>query len=225
MAVYERTWRRYLGELTPLRWRWLVVTRSTPSPTPSPRGSSPPFTPSVSCRRWSGLLFIYFSHNVSPAPAARDAPRFDECPDRQVLHAPLLLAGAAGLSGSGHRVAEPHRRRSVEQRPPALSQPSHRPARVRAWQDGGAGDPAVTDDLGHGSPPSSFSRPTSRAAVGLENYRIGMAYLGRARRLDRRDLDADPGDLGLGPIQTSRPGRPLRHHSSSWPALARRSTR
>ena len=27
MAVYERTWRRYLGELTPLRWRWLVVTR------------------------------------------------------------------------------------------------------------------------------------------------------------------------------------------------------
>ena len=27
MAVYERTWRRYTGPLTPLRGRFLVVTR------------------------------------------------------------------------------------------------------------------------------------------------------------------------------------------------------
>jgi len=56
MAVYERTWRRYLGELTPLRWRWLVVTRSRLFTA----FYALCFLPSV-----VGIFFIYLSHNLS----------------------------------------------------------------------------------------------------------------------------------------------------------------
>jgi ABC-2 type transport system permease protein len=64
MAVYERTWRRYSGELTPLRWRWLVVTRYALADAFASRLFTAfyaiCFLPSV-----VGLFFIYLSHNMS----------------------------------------------------------------------------------------------------------------------------------------------------------------
>ena len=64
MAVYERTWRRYQGELTPLPWRFLVVTRYALSDAFASRLFTALyavcFLPSV-----IGLFFIYFSHNAS----------------------------------------------------------------------------------------------------------------------------------------------------------------
>ncbi len=63
MAVYERTWRRYLGELTPLRWRWLVVTRYALADAFASRLFTAfyalCFLPSV-----VGIFFIYLSHNL-----------------------------------------------------------------------------------------------------------------------------------------------------------------
>jgi ABC-2 type transport system permease protein len=63
MAVYERTWRRYLGELTPLRWRWLVVTRYALADAFASRLFTAfyaiCFLPSV-----VGIFFIYLSHNI-----------------------------------------------------------------------------------------------------------------------------------------------------------------
>jgi ABC-2 type transport system permease protein len=64
MAVYERTWRRYSGELTPVRWRWLVVTRYAISDAFASRLFTAFYAlcylPSV-----AGIFFIYLSHNVS----------------------------------------------------------------------------------------------------------------------------------------------------------------
>jgi ABC-2 type transport system permease protein len=64
MAVYERTWRRYVGELTPVRWRWLVVTRYALADAFASRLFTAfyalCFLPSV-----VGIFFIYLSHNVS----------------------------------------------------------------------------------------------------------------------------------------------------------------
>jgi len=64
MAVYERTWRRYLGDLTPLRWRWLVVTRYALADAFASRLFTAfyalCFLPSV-----VGIVFIYLSHNLS----------------------------------------------------------------------------------------------------------------------------------------------------------------
>lgn len=64
MAVYERTWRRYRGELTPLRWRWLVVTRYALADAFASRLFTAfyalCFLPSV-----VGIFFIYLSHNLS----------------------------------------------------------------------------------------------------------------------------------------------------------------
>jgi ABC-2 type transport system permease protein len=63
MAVYERTWRRYRGELTPIRWRWLVVTRYALADAFASRLFTAfyaiCFLPSV-----GGLFFIYLSHNL-----------------------------------------------------------------------------------------------------------------------------------------------------------------
>jgi ABC-2 type transport system permease protein len=64
MAVYERTWRRYAGELTPVRWRWLVVTRYALADAFASRLFTAfyaiCFLPSV-----VGIFFIYLSHNLS----------------------------------------------------------------------------------------------------------------------------------------------------------------
>jgi len=64
MAVYERTWRRYAGELTPLRLRFLVVTRYALADAFASRLFTAfyaiCFLPSV-----TGLFFIYLSHNLS----------------------------------------------------------------------------------------------------------------------------------------------------------------
>jgi ABC-type transport system involved in multi-copper enzyme maturation permease subunit len=64
MAVYERTWRRYQGELTPLRLRWLVVTRYALADAFASRLFTAfyalCFLPSV-----VGIFFIYLSHNLS----------------------------------------------------------------------------------------------------------------------------------------------------------------
>ena len=64
MAVYERIWRRYGGQLTPLAWRWLVVTRYALADVFASRLFTAfyavCFLPSV-----VGLFFIYLSHNVS----------------------------------------------------------------------------------------------------------------------------------------------------------------
>jgi len=64
MAVYERTWRRYLGDLTPLRWRWLVVTRYALADAFASRLFTAfyalCFLPSV-----GGIAFIYLSHNLT----------------------------------------------------------------------------------------------------------------------------------------------------------------
>ena len=64
MAVYERIWRRYPGELTPLRRRWLVVTRYALADAFASRLFTAFFAvcflPSV-----IGLFFIYLSHNAS----------------------------------------------------------------------------------------------------------------------------------------------------------------
>jgi len=64
MAVYERTWRRYLGDLTPVRWRWLVVTRYALADAFASRLFTAfyalCFLPSV-----VGIFFIYLSHNLS----------------------------------------------------------------------------------------------------------------------------------------------------------------
>ncbi len=64
MAVYERIWRRYTGELTPLKWRFLVVSKYALGDTFASRIFTAfyalCFLPSV-----VGILFIYLSHNVS----------------------------------------------------------------------------------------------------------------------------------------------------------------
>lgn len=64
MAVYERVWRRFQGELTPLRRRWLVVTKFAIADAFASRlftaFYAACFLPSL-----IGLLFIYLSHNVS----------------------------------------------------------------------------------------------------------------------------------------------------------------
>ncbi len=63
MAVYERTWRRFSGELTPLRWRFLVVTRYALGDVFASRAFTVfyalCFLPSA-----LGLGFIYISHNL-----------------------------------------------------------------------------------------------------------------------------------------------------------------
>jgi ABC-2 type transport system permease protein len=63
MAVYERSWRRYGGALTPLKGRFLVVTRYALGDVFTSRVFTAfyalCFLPSV-----LGLLFIYLSHNV-----------------------------------------------------------------------------------------------------------------------------------------------------------------
>ena len=64
MAVYERTWRRYSGELTPLKGRFLVVTKYALADAFASRLFTAfyavCFLPSV-----IGLLFIYLSHNAA----------------------------------------------------------------------------------------------------------------------------------------------------------------
>jgi ABC-2 type transport system permease protein len=64
MAVYERTWKPYTGELTPVRSRLLVVTRYAIADAFSSRLFTAfyavCFLPSL-----VGLFFIYLSHNVS----------------------------------------------------------------------------------------------------------------------------------------------------------------
>lgn len=64
MAVYERIWRRYQGPLTPVRARFLVVTRYAIADAFSSRlftaFYAACFLPSL-----IGLFFIYLSHNVS----------------------------------------------------------------------------------------------------------------------------------------------------------------
>lgn len=64
MAVYERVWRRFHGELTPLRRRWLVVTKYAIADAFASRlftaFYAACFLPSL-----IGLFFIYLSHNVS----------------------------------------------------------------------------------------------------------------------------------------------------------------
>jgi len=64
MAVYERTWRRYAGALTPIRSRLLVVTRYALADAFASRLFTAfyaiCFLPSV-----VGLFFIYLSHNVA----------------------------------------------------------------------------------------------------------------------------------------------------------------
>lgn len=64
MAVYERIWRRYSGPLTPVRWRWLVVTRYALADAFASRLFTAfyalCFLPSV-----VGIFFIYLSHNLS----------------------------------------------------------------------------------------------------------------------------------------------------------------
>jgi len=64
MAVYERTWRRYSGELTPLGQRWFVVTRYALGDAFASRLFTAfyalCFLPSV-----VGIFFIYLSHNLS----------------------------------------------------------------------------------------------------------------------------------------------------------------
>lgn len=63
MAVYERAWRRFSGELTPLQWRFLVVTRYALGDVFASRVFTAfyalCFLPSV-----LGLAFIYLSHNL-----------------------------------------------------------------------------------------------------------------------------------------------------------------
>ena len=64
MAVYERTWRRYSGVLTPLKGRFLVVTKYALADAFASRLFTAfyalCFLPSV-----VGLLFIYLSHNAA----------------------------------------------------------------------------------------------------------------------------------------------------------------
>ena len=64
MAVYERTWRRFSGELTPLRLRWVVITRYAVADAFASRlftaFYAACFLPSL-----FGIFFIYLSHNVS----------------------------------------------------------------------------------------------------------------------------------------------------------------
>ncbi len=64
MAVYERTWRRYSGELTPLKGRFLVVTKYALADAFTSRLFTAfyavCFVPSV-----VGLLFIYLAHNAA----------------------------------------------------------------------------------------------------------------------------------------------------------------
>ena len=64
MAVYERTWKRYTGDLTPIRSRFLVVTRYAIADAFASRLFTAfyavCFLPSL-----AGLFFIYLSHNVS----------------------------------------------------------------------------------------------------------------------------------------------------------------
>ena len=64
MAVYERTWRRYSGVLTPLKGRFLVVTKYALADAFASRLFTAFFAvcflPSV-----VGLLFIYLSHNAA----------------------------------------------------------------------------------------------------------------------------------------------------------------
>ena len=64
MPVYERSWRRFSGELTPLRRRWLVITRYAVADAFASRlftaFYAACFLPSL-----FGIFFIYLSHNVS----------------------------------------------------------------------------------------------------------------------------------------------------------------
>jgi ABC-2 type transport system permease protein len=64
MAVYERSWKRYTGSLTPLRSRFLVVTRYAIADAFASRLFTAfyalCFLPSL-----AGIFFIYLSHNVS----------------------------------------------------------------------------------------------------------------------------------------------------------------
>ena len=64
MAVYERLWKRYAGSLTPLRSRFLVVTRYAIADAFASRLFTAfyalCFLPSL-----AGIFFIYLSHNVS----------------------------------------------------------------------------------------------------------------------------------------------------------------
>jgi ABC-2 type transport system permease protein len=63
MAVYERSWRRYSGGLTPVRGRFLVLTRYALKNAFSSRiftaFYAAAFLPSI-----AGLFLVYFSHNL-----------------------------------------------------------------------------------------------------------------------------------------------------------------
>ena len=64
MAVYERIWRRYDGELTPLRWRAAVITKYALAEAFSSRIFAAFYVlcllPTV-----IGVFLVYLSHNVS----------------------------------------------------------------------------------------------------------------------------------------------------------------
>jgi len=64
MAVYERIWRRYAGDLTPLRWRAAVVTKYALAEAFSSRIFTAFF---VLCALPTlvGVFLVYLSHNVS----------------------------------------------------------------------------------------------------------------------------------------------------------------
>jgi len=63
MAVYERSWRTYDGPLTPLRWRFLVITRYALKDAFSSRLFTA-FYVGCSLPTLVGIFLVYLSHNV-----------------------------------------------------------------------------------------------------------------------------------------------------------------
>jgi len=193
MAVYERTWRRYQGELTPLPWRFLVVTRYALTDAFASRLFTALyavcFLPSV-----IGLFFIYFSHNASllqQLGAPKDL--------MDILTAQFFMILFSWQALPAFLVA-------------VIVSPS-----------------LIAADLANNALPLYLARPIDRREYVLGKMAVLAILLspmtwvmgllpnrpripGRSPRVDRRNLPAHVGDLGLGAVQTGGPGRTLRHH-------------
>ncbi len=211
MAVYERSWRRYEGPQTAMASRFSVVTRYALADAFASRLFTAfyavCFLPSV-----GGLFFIYLSHNASllqtlgmPADMMNvlTSQFFMVLFSWQAIPAFLvtLIVSPSLISADLSHGALPL----------YLSRPINRPDYV-------IGKMAVLAIL-----LSPMTWVMGLAIFGLQayleggtwwvdNYRIGLGLSGRPHHLDRGDLGADPGHLGVGEIQTRGTGRALRHH-------------
>ena len=167
MAVYERSYRRYTGALTPTWSRFLILPRYAYEMS-SRASCSWSSSRSASLMPFVGLLLIYLHHNLSalelPGPAAEELKTFLPI-DTSFFFSGHVVPGRAVVPARAPRRAGPGLARPAQQRPAALPVAAVLAHRVRAGQDVGAADPALGDHLDPG--PAALPLPGATSKAGL----------------------------------------------------------